>query len=115
MVTIGMNYEVLEGKEATFENAFDNVVHAMRAVAGHEMSLLFRAVNNPRHYLIMSKWSDRSAFEGFIGSEAFRKVADWGKEEVLAGRPSHQYYGDEQTTPAAHPAAAPGKCPMGHG
>lgn len=28
VVTIGMNYEVLEGKEATLENAFTKVVHA---------------------------------------------------------------------------------------
>lgn len=30
MVTIGMNCEVLEGKEAVLENAFTKVVRAMR-------------------------------------------------------------------------------------
>ena len=29
------------------------------------------------------------AFDGFIASDAFKKVAKWGKEEILAGRPVH--------------------------
>ena len=93
MVTIGMNYRVLPGKEETFENAFNKVVHAMRNVAGHTETHMFREINDPRHYLIVSKWNDRGAFDGFIASDAFRSVANWGKEQILAGRPSHEVYG----------------------
>jgi heme-degrading monooxygenase HmoA len=43
-------------------------------------------------YLIVSDWADRGAFDAFIGSEAFRSVANWGKEQILAGRPTHEIY-----------------------
>lgn len=92
MVTIGMNYEVLEGKEETFETAFNKVVVAMGGIEGHTASHMFRDVNNPQRYLIMSLWSDRKAFDAFIGSEAFRSVTNWGKEQILTGRPHHEVY-----------------------
>lgn len=93
MVTIGMNYEVLEGKQETFESAVTNVVHAMRNVKGHEESWLFKDVHNARRYLILSKWSEKPAFDAFIASETFKKVTTWGKENILAGRPQHEVYG----------------------
>ncbi|HNQ22414.1 MAG TPA: antibiotic biosynthesis monooxygenase [Phycisphaerae bacterium] len=93
MVTIGMNYDVLEGKEAAFEHAFRQVLHAMRNQSGHCESRLYREVDAPRSYLIISHWTDRGAFDAFIHSDAFRKVADWGKEQILAGRPQHHIYG----------------------
>ena len=31
--------------------------------------------------------------DAFIASDAFRKVTNWGKEEILAGRPHHEVYG----------------------
>lgn len=93
MVTIGMNYEVLEGKESVLESAFADVIEAMRNVEGHQESYLFRDVNSPRKYLILSKWRDKSSFDAFITSETFRKVTTWGKENVLASRPHHEVYG----------------------
>lgn len=93
MVTIGMNYEVLPGKESIFENAFARVVHAMRSMKGHDESRLYRDVDHPQRYLIMSTWHDKGAFDAFIASDAFRSVANWGKEQILAGRPSHEVYG----------------------
>lgn len=92
MVTIGMNYEVLPGKEETFENAFRNVVKAMQAIEGHTSSRLCRDVDNQQCYVILSSWSNRDAFDAFIASDAFKAVANWGKEQILAGRPSHTYY-----------------------
>lgn len=92
MVTIGMNYKVLPGKEETFETAFRNVIHAMRNIAGHTESKMYRDIDDARSYVILSQWSDKAAFDGFISSDAFRNVANWGKEQILAGRPSHTYY-----------------------
>ncbi len=92
MVTIGMNYKVLPGKEETFESAFRKVIHAMRTIDGHSSSKMFRDIDDPMSYVILSEWSDKNAFESFIGSETFRNVANWGKEQILAGRPSHTYY-----------------------
>jgi heme-degrading monooxygenase HmoA len=92
MITIGMNYRVLPGKNQVFENAFAGVLKAMQEMEGHTQSHLFKGVADPNHYLIVSDWSSEDAFNGFIRSEKFAKVANWGKEQILAGRPSHQVY-----------------------
>ena len=93
MITVGMNYETLPGKEETFEKAFANVLEVMKNMAGHQNSFLYRDVHKPNSYLIISEWSDRSAFDTFIRSERFAKVVSWGKEQILASRPRHQIYG----------------------
>jgi heme-degrading monooxygenase HmoA len=92
MVTIGMNYRVLPGKEETFESAFRKVIHAMRSIAGHTGTKMYRDIDDAQSYVILSDWSDRAAFDGFIASDTFRAVANWGKENILAGRPTHTYY-----------------------
>ncbi len=92
MVTIGMNYKVLPGKEGNFEAAFRAVIHAMRGITGHTQSKMFRDIDDALSYVILSEWSDRGAFDAFIASETFRNVANWGKENILAGRPAHTYY-----------------------
>jgi len=92
MVTVGMNYKILPGKEQAFENVFKAVVSAMDATPGHSTSKLYRDAFDASTYLIISDWNDRAAFDAFIASEQFRNVADWGKEQILAGRPAHAYY-----------------------
>lgn len=92
MVTIGMNYKVLPGKEDVFENAFRSVLKVMNEMEGHSKSNLFRDIDDPQSYLIVSDWSSEEAFNGFIQSEKFRGVANWGKENILAGRPVHTVY-----------------------
>jgi heme-degrading monooxygenase HmoA len=92
MVTVGMNYKVLEGKEKVFEDAFTNVLKAMEADEGHQKSNLYKDVSDERSYLIVSDWNSEDAFNGFVRSESFAKVVNWGKEQILAGRPSHQVY-----------------------
>jgi heme-degrading monooxygenase HmoA len=92
MVTIGMNYQVLPGKEVVFEKAFQSVLTVMGASPGHTASKLYKDVSNPQSYLIVSEWNDEAAFNAFIKSEAFAKVTNWGKEQILSGRPKHQIY-----------------------
>lgn len=92
MTTVGMNYEVLPGKEKMFEDVFKAVIELMNKMPGHSKTYLYRDVFNPRRYLIASDWADRSAFDAFVRSEQFRSVVTWGKEQVLAGRPTHDYY-----------------------
>ena len=108
MVTIGMNYRVLAGKEQTFENAFHKVLNAMNGMDGHTETHMFRDIGDAGHYLILSKWSSKSAFDAFIGSDAFRNVANWGKEQILAGRPSHEVYGGDQPADRGACPASPG-------
>ncbi len=110
MVTVGMNYQILEGKGELFESVFNKVIGIMEKLDGHVKTDLYTKIEDRNSYLIMSEWSDRSAFDAFIASDQFRSVANWGKEEVLASRPSHEYYGNDSQP--AKPAS--GGCPVAH-
>jgi len=92
MVTIGMNYKILPGKEKIFEDALNNVLKVMNDMEGHTSSALYRDVNDTQNYLITSDWNSEEAYNGFINSDRFKGVVDWGKESILAGRPSHKMY-----------------------
>jgi heme-degrading monooxygenase HmoA len=92
MITVGMNYKVLAGKETIFENAFRGVLKAMAGVQGHQVSHLYRDVDEPRSYLIVSEWESRGTFDAFVASDTFKKVVSWGKEQILAERPRHEIY-----------------------
>ena len=48
-----------------------------------------------RDYLIVSRWSSEEAFQTFVRSDSFRKVTNWGAENILDGRPSHTTYREE--------------------
>ncbi len=103
MVTIGMNYQVLEGKEQIFEDACRKVLDTMGEADGHDGSELFRRVDDGGSgvYLIVSRWNDESAFRDFIASEAFKKVTNWGLKNILGGRPTHTTYRTNGDTPRA--------------
>ena len=90
MVTVGMNYSVLPGKEGVFEKAFQHVLEVMKGSAGHADSHLYKDVSKPNSYLIISEWNDPSEFQAFVKSEAFAKVTNWGKEQILSDRPRHR-------------------------
>ena len=94
MVTIGMNYFVLPGKEQIFEDACGRVVQTMQGIDGHDESHLYRRIGgDARVYLIVSRWESEAAFDAFVASDAFKKVTSWGAENILEGRPSHKVYG----------------------
>lgn len=97
MVTIGMNYRVLAGKEETFEAACQRVLAVMKEASGHESSSVYRRVDGDAtaDYLIVSRWSDERAFQAFTASETFKKVTSWGLANILAGRPSHTTYRED--------------------
>ena len=93
MVTIGMNYFVIPGKEKIFEDACANVIETMGGIEGHRTSSLYRQVSDGEPiYLIVSQWSQEDAFQGFIASDAFKKVTNWGSLNILSGRPQHTTY-----------------------
>lgn len=102
-----MNYTVLPGKAQAFEDVFAAVLKAMDAMPGHRCTRLYREVGQAERYLIVSDWADRTAFETFIRSEQFRKVADWGKEQILAERPTHDYYEQPGPPPTDRPVTCP--------
>ena len=93
MVTIGMNYFVIPGKEKVFEDACANVVETMGGIEGHETSSLYKEVSDGEPtYLIVSSWKDEQAFKDFVASDAFKKVTNWGAMNILRGRPQHTTY-----------------------
>ena len=92
MITVGMNYHVIEGKQTDFEEKFAAVINALRAAEGHSSSTLWKDVSDDASYLITSEWSDEQAFLDFIHSQAFKDVTSWGKEQILSGRPQHKIY-----------------------
>jgi len=94
MITVGMNYEVREGKGPVFEESFRKVLEVMSKMPGHVKSRLFRDVDQTGSYLIHSEWESKEAFTGFIRSADFAEVTRWGSQEILAGRPSHKIYGE---------------------
>ena len=92
MITVGMNYHVLPGKQSVFEQRFTAVMESLQGAEGHQSSTLWKDVSDGASYLITSEWSDEVAFRDFIQSQAFRDVTNWGKEEILSGRPQHKVY-----------------------
>ena len=97
MITVGMNYHVIEGKQAEFEGKFAAVLDALRAADGHTHSTLWKDVADNASYLITSEWSDEAAFMSFIQSQAFKDVTTWGKEQILSGA-QHKTYKKEGAT-----------------
>lgn len=92
MTTIGMQYEVLPGKEQVFVGAFLKVLAALSSVPGHIESHLYEDVAEKGTFLIVSEWARQEDFQAFVQSDAFRAVTNWGKEQILKGRPRHKVY-----------------------
>ncbi len=93
MITVGMNYNVIPGKDEEFTAVFAKVLQIMADMPGHGETHLYRDVFSEHDYLIVSQWNDENAFNAFIASDRFRNVANWGKANILRGRPTHQVYG----------------------
>lgn len=92
MITVGMNYHVISGKQHEFEAKFAAVIGALKVAQGHTSSTLWKDVGDDASYLITSEWSDEQAFREFIQSQAFKDVTNWGKEQILSDRPQHKIY-----------------------
>jgi heme-degrading monooxygenase HmoA len=92
MVTIGMDYRTLPGKEQEFVDNFRTVLAAINEADGHDQSRLYEDVDEKGSYLIVSNWNELEAFQGFIQSDAFKEVTAFAKENILAERPKHKVY-----------------------
>jgi heme-degrading monooxygenase HmoA len=91
-----MNYYVIPGKEEVFEAACSKVVETMKGIDGHAESHLYCEVGaETPAYMIASRWDSEDAFKAFIASDAFKKVTNWGKENILSKRPSHTTYRED--------------------
>ena len=95
LTTVGMQYEVVPGKEEEFEKGFINVIEYLKSVPGHVESHMYEDVQSVGSYVILSQWQDKASFTAFIQSPEFRKVTSWGTAEILRGRPRHKVYQSE--------------------
>jgi heme-degrading monooxygenase HmoA len=100
MVTVGMNYKVIAGKQEPFERKFAQVIDALRQSEGHSETHLLKDVFDPVSYLIVSEWRERSDFDAFVASDTFRRVTKWGREAILASRPSHRVHEESADLPS---------------
>ena len=92
MTTVGMQYDVVAGKEEEFVKGFLGVIEHLKTVTGHVESHMYEDVQVKGSYVILSQWKDKASFDAFLRSDAFRQVTSWGKAEVLRGRPKHKVY-----------------------
>lgn len=92
MVTVGLYYDVIPEQSALFERKFQEVLSLLGTMTGHKASYLYRRVDDPHSYAILSEWDDPQAFYDFIRSETFRQVTSWGREQVLRNPPRHKIY-----------------------
>lgn len=117
MVTLGMSYRVVPGREEKFERVFDAVVDQLAAVEGHVRTRLFRACDGASpeegaEYLIQSEWRDRRSFDAFLDSSVFARVTAWGGREILRDRPEHAIY--ERKERVGDRANERVDCPVAH-
>ena len=92
MVTVGLYYDVFPEQSERFERKFGEVLDLMRTIDGHRVSYLYRRVDDPHSYAILSEWEEQAQFMAFIRSETFRSVTAWGYEGVLRNPPRHKVY-----------------------
>ena len=92
MTTIGMHYDVIEGKENTFVKAFLNTMNVMKSLPGHLETRMFEDVEKKGSFVILSQWQNKEDFDAFIQSDAFKQTVTWGRENILRGRPQHKIY-----------------------
>jgi heme-degrading monooxygenase HmoA len=95
MTTIGMQYEVREGKEEEFEKGFLATLDLLRTLPGHIESHLYEDVASVGSYIILSRWASKGEYEAFLRSDAFKAAVAWGKAEILRSRPKHRVYQDD--------------------
>lgn len=91
MLTVGLYYDVVPGKEKEFEDYFKVVEVQLTKVEGYVSALLYKRVDVPNSYLIYSEWKDKDTFDSFIRSREFSGAKEGGSS-MLMGRPSHRVY-----------------------
>ena len=92
MTTVGMQYDVVAGKEEEFVKGFLGVIEHLKTVTGHVESHMYEDVQSVGSYVILSQWATKDDFERFLQSPEFKQVVAWGKAEMLRGRPRHKVY-----------------------
>ncbi|MEM0121345.1 MAG: antibiotic biosynthesis monooxygenase [Thermoprotei archaeon] len=91
MISIGLYYDVIPGKESEFEEVFNTVKSSLEGSEGFVSAILYRRVDKPNSYLIYSEWRSLEDFRAFIRSRAFKQVTSDGKS-ILERTPYNRVY-----------------------
>ncbi len=91
MLTVGLYYDVIPGRESEFESMFGGVVEEIGKMEGFVSALLYKRVDQPNSYLIYSEWKDMESFERLIRSKEFSDVKTGGSQLLMA-KPHHKIY-----------------------
>ena len=95
MTFIAMNrFQVVRGREKDFEGVWLNRESQLKDVPGFEEFNLLRGPENEDHTLYASHtiWADKSAFEDWTKSEAFREAhkGAGGRAHMYLGHPNFE-------------------------
>ena len=92
MITVGMTFKIVLGKEEQFEDAYKKILNVLNHAEGHSGSRLYRDSEDPSTFLLMSEWLDQRAFDICIDSKQYREAVDWNREQILAGKIHHRIF-----------------------
>lgn len=85
MIVVANRIPVAEGYEAAFEERFQNRDWSIKACPGFIRTEVLKPLQGAC-YVVMTYWEDRTAFENWTHSEAFRKAhADRPPREMFSG------------------------------
>lgn len=91
MISIGLYYDVVPGREKEFEDVFNAVRKSLEGTKGFVSAVLYRRVDKPNSYLIYSEWESLEAFRAFIASRPFKEVTT-SYREMFERRPYNKVY-----------------------
>ena len=66
LTTVGMQYEVISGKEEEFERGFIGVIEVLKTLPGHIESHMYEDVQSVGSYVILSSWENKESFDAFM-------------------------------------------------
>ena len=88
MIVVANRIQVTKGYEREFERRFENRFGAVDHMAGFIRNEVLRPITGG-HYIIMTHWETKEAFEAWTQSESFRQAhSGRGRQEIFAGKPN---------------------------
>jgi len=91
MISIGLYYDVVVGKEKEFEEVFNSVKRSLEGSEGFVSAALYRRVDRPNSYLIYSEWRSLEAFRSFVASRPFKEITSKYRD-IFERRPYNKVF-----------------------
>ncbi|MCL5788822.1 MAG: antibiotic biosynthesis monooxygenase [Candidatus Marsarchaeota archaeon] len=91
MIHIGLYYDVKPGKESEFEKIFHSVTSQLGGEDGFVSGILYRRVDEPNSYMILSEWKSLEHFKRFVTSRPFKEVTN-NNRSILMREPYNKVF-----------------------